>query len=157
MATDQGPPIISAVEQVLLTSTQIFDDYHHNNNQLKNCLALNNSLSVRVDVEDVMQRLLDLRQSATVDVFLKRRQEFKSNVLATFSGNGAVAVNGKCRPRWYHALFYTYKERVVNCNGRYNGGLRFLFQGSRYTESSMLQYPVGSTTALGTVLSGLRW
>ena len=43
-------------------------------------------------------------------------------------------------PRWFFTLYYTLKEYVVACYHRHRGGLRFLFQGTGYSERSNANY-----------------
>ena len=134
VCVDQDFACISAIERVLPQSLVLLDDWHLNQNQMKNLLALPSKLSHAIDIKAASQDLFVLRQSSMPEKFFERRLRFEQDCLRSFNGQG-VGVGDKTIPRWFYTLCYSHKDLVVECFNRSKGGYRFLFQGTQTTES----------------------
>ena len=132
----QDAAILKAVENILEGSILILDAYHLNINQLKHCSTVSAAWAGAVTEDTANKFLHELRASPTEAIFLARRNRFEHDFLRNFDGRGGVVLDGTHIPKWFHTLYYSLKEMVADCYNRHQGGLRFLFQGSGYSESS---------------------
>lgn len=151
VALDQDIAGINAARKVWPRSYVMLDEWHINMNQMKNIssflakhgdqnrherIRAGNAVLSRSELPDgsplskihrLMSRdLFELRRSRNEPSFLSRRAAFED---VYFHG---MQINEY--PKWYTLLYKKFPELVVHCYNRTRCGLRFLFQGSGYSE-----------------------
>ena len=135
VGVDQDFACINAIEIVIPEAFVILDEWHLNQNQIKNLKGLASQVSHSVSVQDMSNDLFRIRRSTTEEDFLSRRSHFEAQYLSSFTGRG-VSVGGSVLPKWYYTLYHSHKELVSECFHKTTGGFRFLFQGTSITESA---------------------
>jgi len=153
ITSDQDMATINACRKVFPRSYHMLDEWHLNMNQIKNVTAFLQA-SGKVALYERMKQesdglprtvgetagaadtspfdqmstdLFTLRRSSTPERYAQRRAEFE---MIYFETNDPREL-----PEWFRGLYVYKKEMIAECFNKTRCGLRFLFQGSGYTEA----------------------
>lgn len=131
IAMDQQAACMNSCRIVFRFSYITLDDWHVNQNQLKNVWNWLCKIDRKVWKEEMHDDLFLMRKSSTPQSFEARRNAFEAKYFLPFT---------QTFPKWYCTLYRTYAKIMVDCYNKSACDPRFLFQGSGYTESSNAAY-----------------
>lgn len=129
VAMDFSYAIINAARSVFPQLYLVLDDWHLKERQLVNVRAYLDKIKRTGDFDSLNAELHALRNSSTDAKLMLRREE----LLQRWFGKSST-------PDWFRSLYEVDYKLVARCYNRLHCGLRFMFQGMGYSESSNAEY-----------------
>ena len=101
---DQDAACITAIRSIFPSSLICLDEWHLNQNQLKNCQEWCNKIGRRMWAEEMINDIHALRKSCHIPVFETRRSTIEKKYFHNFNENA---------PKWFSFLYTYFPQMTV--------------------------------------------